>query len=124
MAFGVVATWTVARAGGQDGTGRDRAGLKKTGAYDLPGSMTRDGGLAVSRGDYGDKWPLTIDRGVLRCEGGAITLEASGTMYALNPEAQQRHLGGALVPVWAPNPKVENARMSISSLIQDGLALC
>ena len=90
----------------------------------LPGKITKDGGLEVSSDDYGDGWPLSVEGGVLRCEHGAVTFHASDHVYALNPDAQSRQLGGPLAPVWAPNPKIEGARMSTALLIEHGLALC
>lgn len=90
----------------------------------LAGQLTEDGGLAVSREGYGEAWPLTVNEGTLRCDDGAVTLESSGKTYALNADAQERQLGVALAPVWVPNPNVEGARMSIATLIANGLALC
>lgn len=90
----------------------------------FPGATTPDGGRLVKRSDYGDKWPLTIDGGTLRCSEGAVTLETPEKTYALNPEAQSRALGESLAPVWAPNPAIEGARMSTGALIESGLALC
>ena len=89
-----------------------------------PGSSTEHAGLTVTSEAYGAAWPLTVDEAVLRCDEAAVTLDAEGTTYALNAAAQERHLGVALKPIWAPNPDVDGARMNIGQLIQHGLRLC
>jgi hypothetical protein len=85
-------------------------------------------GRAISASDYGDEWPLTLQGGVLACEGaGMVTFTAEGKTYAINGLA-----GGAadergwaeIDPVWADDPEIEGAKISIGPLIDDGLALC
>lgn len=78
----------------------------------------------VSKAEFGQRWPLTVEKGELRCNKGAVTIVVDGKPYALNAKAQNRHLGGALGPLWAPNPKLEGARMSTGELIGHGLKLC
>lgn len=90
----------------------------------VPGEPTPDGGLLVTRSDFGAEWPLTIESGEIRCRDGAVTIRASDVVYALNAQAQDSDLGQALAPVWAANPARNGARMSTGALIDSGLELC
>lgn len=88
------------------------------------GDEVRSHTRVVSKAEFGQRWPLTVEKGELRCDKGAVTIVVDGKPYALNAKAQNRHLGGALGPLWAPNPKLEGARMSTGELIGQGLKLC
>ncbi len=79
----------------------------------------------VSSADFGNDWPLTVDSGVLACEGGAaVTFTApDGTTYAVNGTARTVTDYPDIDPIWAdtagPLPK-----KNIGPLIDLGLALC
>jgi Protein of unknown function (DUF2511) len=65
----------------------------------------------VSRADFGDDWPLTVESGLLCCRAGAVNGQAMGNKENLD-----------VGPIWASG---ENApKKNIGPLIQAGLALC
>ena len=77
----------------------------------------------VTRADFDDEWPLTVDGGTLRCDGDAVTFEVDGTTYAVNGTAMGRDAGADIDPIWAPG-EVEGLKMNIGVLIDWGLELC
>lgn len=85
---------------------------------------TTERSQAVSRADF-DAWPLTVESGALRCEAGrAVVFEAAGKVYALNGIAIADPQYEDLNPIWAADPTGAAPKMSISDLIEAGLALC
>jgi hypothetical protein len=81
------------------------------------------GAEEVSRGDFGEDWPLTVDSGVLACQGaGAVTFTAlDGTTYAVNGLAQSATPYPEIDPIWADSGK---PKVDIGPLIDRGLDLC
>jgi dipeptidyl aminopeptidase/acylaminoacyl peptidase len=76
----------------------------------------------VSASDYGDRWPLTVDHVVLRCEGReSVTFTApDGKTFELTPGLDVED--AELRAIWKP---VGHAtKISISPLIDAGLAIC
>ena len=102
----------------------------------------------VSRADFGDAWPLTVEGGTLRCKRlvikgvranlDAVTFEAEGKVYSVNGVASSWKMGREIDPIWAapeplmvrnPSPppefiNVATPKKSIGPLIDAGLALC
>lgn len=79
----------------------------------------------VSAADLGAEWPLTVPRGVLRCEGGAVTFTASGgTVYAINGTAMTRNAGADIHSIWRDSPDGLGLKINIGPLIDRGLDLC
>ncbi len=77
--------------------------------------------------DLGDKWPLTVPRGFLRCEHpNAVSFELmDGTVYRVNGAAAQYP---KITPIWAKDPDADpdgpDVRKNIGPLIDMGLELC
>jgi Protein of unknown function (DUF2511) len=82
----------------------------------------------VHRGDFGKKWPLTVDSGVLRCEGdanyGAVTLQVDDKVYALNAPAATKKLGRPVSDIWANDPEAPGSKKEVGLLVSTGLRLC
>lgn len=76
----------------------------------------------VSAADFGDKWPLTVDSGVLRCEEQAVVFRYEGVDYAVNGTAKSRGYP-PIDPIWADGD-LEGTKKDIGPLIQRGLELC
>jgi hypothetical protein len=83
---------------------------------------------SVSRAEFGDRWPLTVDSGTLRYEPGhAVVFRApDGTDYAVNGSAhggRYRDIGA----IWADNTDPATAdyipKVDLAPLIDAGLAL-
>ena len=78
----------------------------------------------VSRADYGAKWPLTTDDGLIGCEpGNVLTFTTNGRTYGL-----QRVSAGIAVPagfrrIWAHDAS-SGARRDLSPLVDDARELC
>jgi hypothetical protein len=100
---------------------------------DVPKAVAGDPGLMVST-DYGAEWPLTVPYAVVHCENitagnlrlQVITLDTpDGTTYAVNGTAMDHTELPELEPIWAPDPQFpKDAKVSISPVIDRGLALC
>jgi len=76
----------------------------------------------VTRAEFGPTWPLTVDGGDLRCEGGAIVFRApDGKDYGVNGLASTY---ADIGPIWAPDPKGIMPKMDIGPLIRAGQKLC
>ncbi|MFC4048343.1 DUF2511 domain-containing protein [Actinomadura syzygii] len=82
----------------------------------------------VSRADYGDRWPLTVPAGTLRCDGadgvGAVTITVDGATYAVNGTAKSDGRYRDLTEIWAADPQVPGLRVPADALTEDGLRLC
>jgi hypothetical protein len=79
----------------------------------------------VSRSQYGNDWPLSVDRGELRCYpnlGGAVAFAASGTLYALN-DAARRHGYVAIRPIRTTEMGPPGLK-DLGPLLRDGASLC
>jgi hypothetical protein len=80
---------------------------------------------SVSRADFGEDWPLTVDSGVLSCEdGGYVYFTADGTRYAVNGFAMTKGDAPRINTIWANDPTGLSPRKNIGPLIDRGLALC
>ena len=76
----------------------------------------------ISASDYGDRWPLTVEDGILRCEGArAVVFIAGGRAYGVNGTALTMGYP-EIDPIWAVGEYAP--RKDIGPLIGDGLALC
>jgi hypothetical protein len=103
-------------------------------------SDTAAEGKRVTRQDYGERWPLTIDEGILQCVRNGVFLKVGSQVYAINGTAKgiSRQLGyppiEEIVAVDMAAKKdllragVDEADANIlsdtSPLIDDGLLLC
>ena len=82
---------------------------------------------AVTRADFGDDWPLTVESGTLRCEGGGAGIGAvvfvapDGTEYGVNGLASDYT---DIDAIWADDPSGLVPKLSIGPLIEAGLELC
>jgi Protein of unknown function (DUF2511) len=76
----------------------------------------------VSRADFGEEWPLTIESGLLRCRAGAVTFETGGSVYAVNGLAMNNTQNLDIGPIWVSG--VDTPKKNMSPLIAAGTALC
>lgn len=77
----------------------------------------------VTRADFGDDWPLTVESGTLSCQPGraVVFLAPDGTAYGVNGSAADYE---DIDPIWAENPGGPGPKKDIGPLITAGLALC
>ena len=80
----------------------------------------------VSRANFGEEWPLTVDSGVLSCEGaGSVYFTADdGRRYAVNGTAMTAGDAQRINAIWADNPTGLSPKKNIGPLIDGGLKLC
>jgi hypothetical protein len=80
----------------------------------------------VSRADFGEEWPLTVDSGVLSCEGaGSVYFTADdGRRYAVNGTAMTAGDAQRIDAIWADDPTGLSPKKNIGPLIDTGLKLC
>ena len=113
---------------------------------------TRAGESSVAATDQGerwsgDSWPLTVDAGVLGCEGAftaagdeldSVWFEVEGVRYGINGFAVSHY--GPIQPIWADDPELpvfmddpkgegviesgEYLKKNIGVLLNPGLELC
>lgn len=86
-------------------------------------SVSADTG-EISREEYGENWPFTVDSGRLECwRGPAAVFVTDGTVYQLNGVAKQ--MGHAPIdPIWRDNPAIPGTKISLGPVIQRALKLC
>ncbi|MGH2788898.1 MAG: DUF2511 domain-containing protein [Actinomycetota bacterium] len=79
----------------------------------------------MSRSDLGGDWPLTVEEGVVSCEGaGEVYFTAEGTKYAVNGLAQGASNGPDIDAIWADDPGGGGLKINIGPIIDRGLELC
>ena len=90
-------------------------------------SISDAAGVSVSRQEYGDEWPFTVERGELWCvsPGRNVLFVADGVNYAVNDRARaSKRWVDIEGRIWREDPKIPGTRVSLSNLIQRGLTFC
>lgn len=85
----------------------------------------------VSKSEFGKKWPLTANEGVIKCIDGiyVVFTAPDGKSYAVNGTALSKNTmkkrGWLDVwNIWKDDPELRGAKINISSLLNSGLVLC
>jgi Protein of unknown function (DUF2511) len=85
----------------------------------------------LSRADFGTRWPLTVEAGVVSCEphsgglGSVIFMDPEGKRYAVNGTAMAHYPQLPEIDrIWAPDATNPGAKINIGPVIDRGLALC
>lgn len=96
----------------------------------------------VSRSMFGDKWPLTIDKGTLKCldYGGVVFISEDGQIYGVNGTAKTygKTAGYSDIEnIWAEDLVTKkslmeagvseedaSSKINIGPLLDEGLKLC
>ena len=104
---------------------------------------TEDGSRSISRSEYLEKWPFTVEDGLLKCEAqGIVTFVTNGVEYAVNGLATASGFAD-IDPIWEYNEKLNQRmadsagisleqymqeqtvlRINIGTVLDDGLKLC
>lgn len=70
-------------------------------------------------------WPVTVNSGVVKCDGGAVTFTANGTTYAVNGTAMDTNPNMSRIdPIWKKDPAGYGLKIDISPILDTGLRLC
>jgi Protein of unknown function (DUF2511) len=83
----------------------------------------------IKKSDFGDKWPFTVNEGVLDCIGtngfGEVIFTAKGVTYAVNGIASGTKKYKELKLIWKDEPRKDfGPKKDIGPIIQAGLKLC
>ncbi len=83
-------------------------------------AMNSDSRIFVSKEEYGDQWPFTVDFGIISCRrGNVIVFRTEGNhVYALNGKAIGKNKFKDIRQIW------RDKKISLHKLILEGLHLC
>ena len=103
-------------------------------------SMTEN---MIYKADYGENWPFTVDKGILKCVSQGVVFIANGKTYAVNGTAlnfKTEYGYSEMDEVWAydtimmkqliaagfskEEAEKHKIRISVDKIIKDGLKLC
>lgn len=118
----------------------------------IPSISFAESEKAISKQQFGDKWPLSVDSGVVKClpiGNGAVVFEAKGKTYAVNGTAQgfAKKRGFLLIDeIWINDPNyhqmikeiaasekqpvkeimkiIKPTKVSIGPVLDSGVSLC
>lgn len=82
----------------------------------------------VTRADFGEAWPLTVDAGELECvevtgRVHVLVIHVGGKTYAVNGTAIDRGYQ-RIDPIWRDNPRIKGAKMDMGPLLKAARELC
>lgn len=79
-------------------------------------------GVRVSRAEFGERWPLTVATGILRCErSDEITFQWRGSTYALTGRTEHSAYSD-IHEIWADGQG--GRRKPLAPLVDRGRELC
>lgn len=118
----------------------------------VPTVSFAEGARLLSKKQFGDKWPLSVDKGVVKClqiGNGAVVFEAKGKVYAVNGTAREvaKQRGFLLIDeIWINDPSyhkmikeiaasekkpikeimkiIRPTKVGIGPILDNGVALC
>lgn len=89
--------------------------------------------VTITRAEYGDAWPFTVESGVLRATQtgrtsrgtllAEVTFTTGGRTYSVNGIAKGRHRYEEIDAIWAADPRVDGLKKNIGPIIDRGLKL-
>lgn len=87
-----------------------------------------ESGIKVTRAEYGDAWPFTVESGYLDCRDGyAALFRANGVEYQLNGFAASRGYA-AIDPIWRDRNDNEpgglQLKVNLGQLVDRALKEC
>ena len=86
-------------------------------------------GLEVTKAQYGDAWPFSVDQGTLSCEtsvGGRLrsaVFKSKEKEYALNVVAEGRGYS-SVEPIWRNNPQYPGVKADLAPMVALALQQC
>jgi hypothetical protein len=81
--------------------------------------------LKVTKAEFGNIWPFTVDEGYVDCLGyKEVVFRTQGGQYSLNGQAASTKKYLPIDPIWRDNPQIEGTKIPIYSVIKKGLDLC
>ena len=112
--------------------GRLLAGIGKSRTMSVAGGDRDfwDSGVRVTRDEFGEEWPLTVDGVALYCIGGFVLVEDDeGIYYWVNggPDVARTWFGVETLNIrriWRDDPKNPDLKVSIGPIIDRGHEIC
>jgi hypothetical protein len=87
------------------------------------GCSQEDPGVEVSREQFGERWPLTVERGTVACRGGLPVFRYDGETYALNRAGEKKGFK-SLDPIWRDDPAYPALKVSLGQLMDVAMKQC
>jgi len=87
--------------------------------------ITANAAERVTKSEYGDDWPLTVDSGTVLCRPGHVALfkTENGLVYGVNGTATGN--GYAQIdPIWRDHPDIEGLKVNIGPITDAALEQC
>jgi hypothetical protein len=82
----------------------------------------------ITKAEYGDRWPFTVEKGILRCEDGMVVFESDGNEYGVNGLAQNQFKKdiGTILQDDDQYGQINghSVKKSVEPIIKDGRNLC
>jgi hypothetical protein len=83
----------------------------------------------LSEAMLGDKWPLTVSEGIVKCigPGTAIVFQTDQGLYTVNGAARGQMKANGWKDIYEfrkPDPSIAGPFMNVQPIIDAGLALC
>lgn len=85
----------------------------------------------ITKQEFGQNWPFTLNEGILKCIDGGVVFIANGKTYAVNglAKGQGKSRGYSDVEeIWAIDSTLTDAnntiRIGIQSVLDEGLKMC
>lgn len=78
---------------------------------------------AIERSQYGERWPFTVDAGIISCVDGSIIFTHQSKNYAVNGMAINTKRYEKIDEIWADDPNT-GAKKNLSEIINLGSTFC
>jgi Protein of unknown function (DUF2511) len=95
---------------------------------EAPQAQLSESDEKISKSDFGNAWPFTVEEGLLSCKGGngfgAVIFSSNGVTYAVNGIAKGRKTYNGIEVIWIDNPAIPGIKKNLSTIIDRGLKLC
>lgn len=90
----------------------------------LEASAEESGIKKISKIDFGENWPFSVEKGILKCEQpGIVTFKVNNIEYAVNGLADTKGYTD-IRPIWLDSPNLYQPKINIAPIINAGLELC
>jgi hypothetical protein len=82
-------------------------------------------GIRVTKEEYGDRWPFTVDEGYLDCVGfKEVILRVGRKEYGLSGQAVGTEKYLDVDAIWKEDPQMKGTKIPINPLVQKGMSIC
>lgn len=78
----------------------------------------------VSRTEFGDTWPLTVEDGTIICDGASILLRTNHGLFAVNGTARGQHRWKDIRDITNADPHTPGLLMNVQPIVDRGLKSC